>query len=58
MQHFIHDENVKRFKRLLEAEPDAKKRELLSKLLADEEVRYAEALGAANLTRGGLTGPE
>lgn len=44
MQHFIHAENVKHFKILLETEERPEQRKFLQKLLADEEIRYVEAL--------------
>ena len=39
MRHFIHRENIKRFLSLLETESDGTKRDIILKLLAEEEAK-------------------
>lgn len=39
MDRFIHEENVRRFRRLLEQEQNPEKRNLILKLLAEEEAK-------------------
>ena len=39
MEKFIHNANILHYRRLLEEEADEKKRELIRKLLAEEEAK-------------------
>ena len=39
MERYIHNENIRRYRKLLEAEPDEEKRNIIRKLLADEEAK-------------------
>lgn len=39
MEHFIHNENIRRYRKLLEEETDEEKRNIIRKLLAEEEAR-------------------
>lgn len=39
MERFIHNENLRRFRRLLEEEQDEEKRNIIRKLLAEEEAK-------------------
>jgi len=43
MERFIHNENIRRYRKLLEEEQNAEKRNIIRKLLADEEVKDAPA---------------
>jgi hypothetical protein len=40
MERFIHNENIRLFRKFLEAERDEEKRNLIRKLLAEEEVPH------------------
>ncbi|MGA9092109.1 MAG: hypothetical protein WB420_23730 [Bradyrhizobium sp.] len=39
MERFIHNENIRRYRKLLEEETDEEKRNIIRKLLAEEEAR-------------------
>ena len=39
MEHYIHNENIRRFRKLLELEQDEDKRNVIRKLLADEQAK-------------------
>lgn len=39
MERFIHNENIRRYRKLLEEEKDEEKRNTIRRLLADEEAR-------------------
>ena len=39
MERFIHNENIRRYRKLLEEEKDEGKRNIIRKLLAEEEAR-------------------
>ncbi|MGY8639303.1 hypothetical protein RAD15_43275 [Bradyrhizobium sp. 14AA] len=39
MERYIHNENIRRFQKLLDEETDEHKRETIRKLLAEEEAR-------------------
>jgi hypothetical protein len=39
MERFIHNENIRRYRKLLEVEQDEEKRATIRKLLAEEEAR-------------------
>jgi hypothetical protein len=39
MERFIREENIRRYRRLLETEPDEEKRNVIRKLLAEEEAK-------------------
>ena len=39
MERFIHNENIRRYRKLLESEQDEEKRNVIRKLLAEEEAR-------------------
>lgn len=39
MERFIHNENIRRYRKLLEEEKDEDKRNVIRKLLAEEEAR-------------------
>lgn len=41
MERFIYEENIRRYRRLLEIEKDEQKRSLIRKLLAEHEARGA-----------------
>lgn len=43
MERFIHNENIRRYRRLLEEEQDEEKRNTIRKLLAEEEAREIPA---------------
>ena len=43
MERFIHDENIRRYRTLLEREQDEEKRTLIQKLLMEEESKILEA---------------
>jgi hypothetical protein len=43
MERFIHNENIRHFKKLLEEERDEEKRNLIRKLLAEEEAKDVPA---------------
>lgn len=39
MERFIHNENIRRYRKLLETEQNEEKRNLIRKLLAEEEAK-------------------
>lgn len=39
MERFIHNENIRHYRKLLEKETDEEKRNIIRKLLAEEEAR-------------------
>jgi hypothetical protein len=39
MERFIHNENIRRYRKLLEDEQNEEKRHIIRKLLADEEAK-------------------
>ena len=39
MERFTHNENIRRYRKLLEEEKDEEKRNIIRKLLAEEEAR-------------------
>jgi len=39
MERFIHNENIRRYRKLLEEERDEEKRNVIRKLLAEEEAK-------------------
>ena len=39
MERFIHNENIRRYRKLLEEEKDEEKRNVIRKLLAEEEAK-------------------
>lgn len=39
MDRFIHNENIRRYRQLLDSERDEEKRNLIRKLLAEEEAK-------------------
>jgi hypothetical protein len=39
MERFVHEENIRRYRKLLEEEKDEEKRTMIRKLLAEEEAR-------------------
>lgn len=39
MERFIHNENIRRYRKLLEQEKDEEKRNVIRKLLAEEEAK-------------------
>ena len=39
MERFIHDENIRRYRNLLEMEQNEDKRNMIQKLLAEEEAK-------------------
>lgn len=39
MERFVHDENIRHYRKLLEEERDEAKRDQIRKLLAEEEAR-------------------
>jgi hypothetical protein len=39
MERFIHDENIRRYRNLLEMEQNEDKRKMIQKLLAEEEAK-------------------
>jgi hypothetical protein len=43
MERFIHNENIRHYRKLLEKERDEEKRNIIRKLLAEEEVKDAPA---------------
>lgn len=43
MERFIHDENIRRYRKLLEEEQDEEKRNFIRKLLAEEEAKEVPA---------------
>lgn len=43
MERFIHNENIRHYRRLLEEEKNEDKRALIRKLLAEEEARDVRA---------------
>jgi hypothetical protein len=43
VERFIHNENIRRFRKLLEEEPNEEKRNAIRKLLAEEEAREISA---------------
>jgi hypothetical protein len=43
MERFIHNENIRHFRKLLEREQDEEKRNLIRKLLAEEEAKDVPA---------------
>jgi|WetSurMetagenome_2_1015567.scaffolds.fasta_scaffold995707_2 hypothetical protein len=45
MDWFIHNENIRRYRRLLEEERDEEKRNTIRKLLAEEEAREVRSDG-------------
>lgn len=40
MERFIHNENIRRYRKLLEQEQNEEKRSIIRKLLAEEEAKY------------------
>ncbi len=54
VSRYIHDENLKRFKRLLLTETDPKKRAILTELLANERANVGLKLGAAPANPAGI----
>lgn len=46
MDRFIHDENLRHFRRLLECTSDPAERERIRQLLAEEEAKAAQAFAA------------
>ena len=45
--NFVAEQNIKRFRQLLECETDPSKRKVLEDLLADEEAKLAEIVPAS-----------
>lgn len=45
MERFIHNENIRRFKKLLEEETNEDKRAAIRKLLAEEEAKEIKSGG-------------
>ncbi len=43
MERYIHNENIRRYKKLLELEQDEEKRHVIRKLLAEEEAKDVSA---------------
>lgn len=43
MERYIHNENIRRYRKLLEDETDGHKREVIRQLLAEEEARQIPA---------------
>ncbi|MBR1279034.1 hypothetical protein [Bradyrhizobium sp. AUGA SZCCT0283] len=43
MERFIHNENIRRYRRLLEEEKNEDKRAIIRKLLAEEEAKDVSA---------------
>jgi len=43
MERFIHNENIRRYRKLLEQEQDEEKRNIIRKLLAEEEAKDVPA---------------
>ena len=43
MERFIHNENIRRYRKLLEEERDEEKRNIIRKLLAEEEAKDVPA---------------
>ncbi len=43
MERFIHNENIRRYRKLLEEEPNEEKRNAIRKLLAEEEAKEVRA---------------
>ena len=43
MERFVHRENIKLYRRLLAETTDEQRREMLLKLLKDEEAKYQQA---------------
>ena len=43
MEDYIHNENIRRWRKLLEEEPDEEKRNTIRKLLAEEEAKEIES---------------
>ncbi|WP_291569640.1 hypothetical protein [Bradyrhizobium sp.] len=43
MERYIHNENIRRYQKLLEVEQDEEKRNIIRKLLAEEEAREIPA---------------
>jgi hypothetical protein len=39
MERFVHEENIRRYRKLLEEEKDEEKRTMIRKLLAEEEAK-------------------
>jgi hypothetical protein len=39
VERFIHNENIRRYRKLLEEEPSEEKRNVIRKLLAEEEAK-------------------
>lgn len=48
MEHFIHNENIRRFRKLLETEQDEVKRSVIRRLLAEEEAKEVPRSGSAD----------
>lgn len=44
MERFIHNENIRRYRKLLEEEKDEEKRNVIRKLLAEEEAKQIPAV--------------
>lgn len=47
MERFIHNENIRRYKKLLKEEQDEEKRSIIRKLLAEEEAKDVPASPAS-----------
>ena len=58
MEHFIHEQNIAIFRRLLGTltDRDEERRKLLLKLLADEQAKDARSSQRHLLEEGGATG--
>lgn len=48
MERFIHNENIRRYRKLLGEETDEEKRNIIRKLLAEEEAREIPAKPTRN----------
>ena len=46
LKRFVHDENIKRFTAMLTVETSDDRREMLTRLLAEETVRFLPQAGA------------
>jgi hypothetical protein len=51
MERFIHNENIRRYRQLLEQETNEEKRNTIRKLLAEEEARETPPKGPSDKSK-------
>lgn len=51
MERYVHEENIRRYRKLLEHETDETKRDRIRRLLAEEEAKHMPGRSDAKLSR-------